>query len=239
VRAARALLALAALALTGCETTAEKSARLEHEAKRVVVAQKGLTITRESTQVKVMSASVIRGSEGAAAVVAVRNRSSRAFEDVPIALTVKNARGQTLYQNNGPGLEAALVSIPSLAPHETLVWVDDQVPPNGEPALVSARVGDSPPTSARVPSIGISGLHVSEDPSNGPVGSGTASNRSAVLQRSLVVFGTARKGGRIVAAGRTVLPELPANGSMPFQVFFVGDPRGARLQMSAPATTLR
>ncbi len=48
----RAALVLVALALTGCETTAEKSARLERQAKLAAngaLAQKGLSITREST----------------------------------------------------------------------------------------------------------------------------------------------------------------------------------------------
>ena len=51
------------------------------------------------------------------------------------------------------------------------------------------------------------------------------------------MFGVARRAGRIVAAGRAVLPELPAGSRLPFQIFFVGDPHGAQLQVSAPATT--
>jgi hypothetical protein len=237
-RAALALaLALAAAALTGCETTAEKSARLQRQAKRVVLSEKGLSIERESREVRVLEASVVRGSEGAAAVVVVRNASAHPLRAVPIAITVKNARGQTLFQNNGPGLEGALVSIPSLAPHQTLAWVDDQIPPNGEPTQVSARVGASPAATGRPPSLRIADARLGEDPSNGPVATGTLSNRSDVTQRNLVVFGLARRGGQIVAAGRGVLPELAAHGSSPLQVFFVGDPSGATLQLSAPATS--
>jgi hypothetical protein len=52
------------------------------------------------------------------------------------------------------------------------------------------------------------------------------------------VYGLARRGGRIVAAGRAVLPEVAANASAPFQAFLVGAPQGATLEASAPPTTL-
>ena len=43
--------------------------------------------------------------------------------------------------------------------------------------------------------------------------------------------------GKIVAAGRAVLAEVKPGTSVPFQAFFVGDPKGAKLEASAPATT--
>jgi hypothetical protein len=52
-----------------------------------------------------------------------------------------------------------------------------------------------------------------------------------------VVYAVARKGGRIVAAGRAVLPEVAPGASIPFQAYFVGNPSGARIQASAPATS--
>jgi hypothetical protein len=39
------------------------------------------------------------------------------------------------------------------------------------------------------------------------------------------------------AAGRAVLPEVSAGASLPFQAFLQGNPSGARLEASAPATT--
>jgi hypothetical protein len=236
-RAGWAALALATLALAGCETTAEKSARLQKQAKRVTLDEKGLSIARASTDVKVLAAATVRGSEGSAAVVTLHNRSSHTLHDVPLAITVKDARGRTLFQNNGPGLEAALVSVASLGPHETITWVDDQLPGGGAPASVSARVGQAPVLSGRPPRLTIAGASLSEDPSNGLVGSGTLSNRSSISQKSVVVFGVARRGGRIVAAGRGVLPELAAGASAPFQVFLIGDARGAQLQFGAPPTS--
>jgi hypothetical protein len=47
----------------------------------------------------------------------------------------------------------------------------------------------------------------------------------------------ARKDGKIVAAGRAVLAEVKPGASVPFQAFFVGDAKGAKLEVSAPPTT--
>jgi hypothetical protein len=222
-RTGLAALALATLALSGCETTAEKSAELQQRAKRVTLDEKGLSIARQSTDVKVLQATIVRGSEEAAAVVTLHNRSSHTLRGVPLAITVKDGGGRTLFQNNGPGLQAALVSVASLGPHRTLTWVDDQLPVGGAPTSVSARVGQARKLSGNPPTLRIDGVHLSEDPSNGLVASGVVANRSAIAQTSLVVFGVARRGGRVVAAGRGVLPRLAAGASAPFEVFLVGN----------------
>ncbi len=232
-----ATLLLVALALAGCETTAEKSARLERAAKHATAVQSGLLITHPSTDVKVLETAAVHGSEGAAAVVVLQNVSSRAQRDVPIAITVKNAGGQTLFQNNAPGLEAALVSVASLPAHGGLAWVDDQLPATGKPTAVSAVIGQAPTVAGALPQIAVRGAHMIEDPSRGIGASARVSNRSRIAQQNLVVFAVARSGGRIVAAGRALVPELAAHSSAQAQVFFVGDPRGARLQLSAPPTT--
>src|SRR4029077_14894908 len=118
VRAAAVLPALLALgvlvALSGCETTAEKSAKLERAAHHAHLAEKGLTIGKQSADVRVLNAIVVHGHEGNAAVLTLRNDSAHALRAAPIAITVRDARGATLFQNNAPGLEAALTSLGSL-----------------------------------------------------------------------------------------------------------------------------
>jgi hypothetical protein len=236
----RAALALAALApvLAGCQTTADKSAKLEREARlHPVAVTQGLSIARTSSRVKVTGTSLLHSSEGAVAIVELRNVSDRPLRSVPLAITVSDAHGATVYQNNAPGLEAALASVPSLAAHATFIWVDDQLPASTAGARVSARVGEPPALAGTVPELRVSGVHLIEDPTNGIGAAGTVSNPSRLAQAKLVIFAIARRAGRIVAAGRAVLPELAAGSQLPFQVFFVGDPRGARLEASAPATT--
>ncbi len=72
-----------------------------------------------------------------------------------------------------------------------------------------------------------------------PVVSGELVNHSAVAQNSVPVFIVGVRGGRVVTAGRAVVGLLEAHvgASSPFQVFLVGRPAGARLEVSAPATS--
>jgi hypothetical protein len=230
---------MAALALAGCESSQEQSAKLERAAKLAAAHEarvsKGLTIARESAVVKVLAATVVSSPEGAAAVVTVRNDSARALASVPLAIAVKGAGGQTLYENDAPGLEAALTAIALVPAHGEVTWVDDQLPKSAQPVSVSARVGEGTAVSAAPPPIEVAGLHLEEA---GAGAAGTVRNRSQLVQRKLVVFVVARRAGRVVAAARAVLPELAAGASAPFQVFFVGAAAGASLQASVPATTL-
>jgi len=233
---ARALAALAlALTLSGCETTQEESAKLEKTAKHFVLAHRGLTIAHASTQVHVSAATVVHSSEGAAAVVTVTDTSSHALRSVPIAITVKSAHGQTVYQNNAPGLEAALTEISSLPAHGTVTWVDDQVPTTGGPASVSAIAGEALTGSGPEPRIEVQGVHLAEATTGET--SGTVRNRSNVTQQHLVVYVIARRGATIVAAGRAILTEVAPGASVAFQAFLAGTPAGAKLEASAPATT--
>jgi hypothetical protein len=224
-----------ALALSGCESTQEESAKLEKTAKHFALARSGLSIAHASTQAQVLSTTVVRSTEGAATAVTVRNSSSHTLSAVPVAITVKGAHGQTLYQNNAAGLEAGLTQISSLPAHGSVTWVDDQLPRLDEPANVSALVGKAAVANGPQPRIEVAGVHLAEA-STGEV-AGTVHNRSNATQQHLVVYVLARRAGTIVAAGRAVLAEAAAGASVPFQAFLVGSPAGARLDASAPAST--
>lgn len=232
---------LAALALTGCESSQEKSAKLEKVAKRQAgqaaarrpLAQRGLSITRASKLVKVSATAVLHSSEGAAAIVTLRNVSATALRDVPIEITVKDAHGATLYTNAAPGLASALVSVPLLAAHATTTWIDDQVQTSAIPVSVSARVGEGERVTAAIPHLTIAAVHLAEGEAEGSV-----VNHSQISQRELVLYALARRAGTIVAAGRAVVPFSAAGSSTHFQVFFIGNAQGARLEVSAPASTL-
>jgi hypothetical protein len=233
-----ALLLLAALALTGCETTAEKSAKLEKQAKRVtLVKQKGLSITRQSTVIKVLETGVVHDTEGAAAVVSLRNTGPRALSDVPIAIAIRSADGASVYTNSTPGLSRTLVSVALVPAHAELTWIDDQIQ-TASADSASARVGEGPAVSGALPKISLAGVHPHEEAANGTTAEGTVTNHSSVAQQELVIYAVARRGRTVVAAGRAVLASLPAGATAPFQIFFIGEPRGARLQLSVPPTTL-
>jgi hypothetical protein len=231
------LVTIVGLALTGCETTAEQSARLEREAHHVHLAERGLSITKASAAVHVVSAILVRGAAGAAAVVTLRNDSGHALEGVPIAITVKSANGSTLFQNNAPGLEAALTALAALPAHGEATWVDDQVPASGAPASVSAIAGEARTARGPLPRIEVEGVHASEENGASVSAAGTVKNRSNATQQNLVVYALARRAGKVVAAGRAILPEVAPGEAVPFQAFLTGTPTGATLQASAPATT--
>jgi hypothetical protein len=220
----------------GCETTAEKSAKLEKSAKRVGVAkQKGLEIEHASAIMKVVSTSVVQGKEGTAAVVAVRNTSSRPQRGVPISIALEDAAGKTVYSNSTPGLARTLTSVALAPPHAELVWVDDQIPGASGATRATARLGEGAPASDQAARLTIGQRHLSSEAGAASL-EGAIHTGSSSEQPELVIDAVARRNGRVVAAGRAVLASLDAGATSPFQVFFIGNPARAQLQVSAPPT---
>jgi hypothetical protein len=235
-------LALVSLALGGCETTAEKSAKLERAAKAHPRAggsgARGLSIAHRSAVVKVRAAALVHSSEGTAVVVTLRNTSAHALRGVPIEIHVLDAHGASIYANTVSGLGAALTTIALLPAHGEVSWVDDQIQAAGVPARVHAIVGPAAAVSTAIPQVSISGARGTEASTSESGAEGSVVNRSTVTQHELVVYGLARRGSKIVAAGRAVLQQVPARATVRFQLFFIGEARGASLRFSAPATTL-
>jgi hypothetical protein len=235
-----AALALVALALTACESNQERSAKLEkvanrhkgEAARRRALAEQALTIKQLSIRVKVVATAVVSSHEGAAAIVTLRNVSSTSVRDVPIQITVRDAHGAPVYKNDIAGLSQPLLAIALIPAHKTLTWIDDQVQASGTPASVSVRVGEGTPVTGAVPTLAAVGAHLSEGQAEGNL-----VNHSTVAQPELVVDAVARRAGQIVAAGRAVVEQDAAGSTTPFQIFFVGNPNGAQLEFSAPATT--
>jgi hypothetical protein len=224
------------LACCGCESTAQKSAQIEKLAKHERLALQGVAVTKENPSVRVLQSTVVHSKEGTAVVVELRNVSTRALENAPIEITVRDAKGGTLYQNNQPGEDPSLTRVSLLEPGARTVWVDDQVQVRGAPASASALVGVGTSGSAGTPVMAVSRTRLSSE--GGEAGeSGTVTNRSQITQQHVAVYAVARKGNRVVAAGRAVLPEVAPGANVPFQVYFVGNPSGARIETNAPPTT--
>jgi len=170
----------------------------------------------------------------------LRNRSSTALAGVPLAIDVRGAGNRSVFRNNAPGLDVSLVSVPVLRGGQETTWIDDQVSPTGKPRQVKVQVG-APRDQAQhttLPEVTLSSARLASDPVNGSEATGKATLRSGPTQRNLVVYCVARRAGRIVAAGRGVLPVLTSKRPAPYHVFFIGDPRGSRLSLSAPPTVL-
>ena len=231
--------AVAAVALSACQTTQELSAQRAKSAKKLV-AEKGLTIGRPNPDVAVGRTAIVQDANGIAAVVELRNKGKGAQAHLPVAISVTDAAGRPLYQNNLAGLEDSLVSMALLDGGQDAFWVNNQVTATGKPAKVSAVVGmPKGKLPGKVPSLVISGVTLSTD-SGSNVAKGTITNKSAVAQKRVTIFCVARRGSKIVAAGRAIVDRIPPAGGKPtpFNVFFIGNPKGAKLSFAAPPTVL-
>jgi hypothetical protein len=232
------LVALGAGLLSACESTQDKSAKLEARGGSLA-AEKGVSVAKSSKDVKVLSTDVLQDENGTVAVVRLRDVSKSALRQLPIAIDVRGAGNKSLFRNNAPGLEPTLAHVPLVLPGQTFTWVDDQVAATGKPNGVSAKVGAGTAVrSTAVPKIVLSGARLRNDPVSGIAAVGFAANRSKVEQRKLVIFVVARRGGRVVAAGRAQIPKLKPGKRARFHAFFIGNPRGARLELSAPPSAL-
>lgn len=230
------LLAGAALLLAACESTQDKSARLAEQAEGLDE-QRGLVIGKLSKVVKVGRRAVLNDENGTAVVVELRNTSRRTLARVPVAIDVRNGK-RSVFKNDDPGLEPSLVGVPVLMPGQRFLWVHDQVLATGKGKSVKAKVGAGRGrVPRRVPEIGIAPPRLEVDPTSGVLAVGRLVNRSKVLQRDIVVHAVARRGGRIVAAGRAAVERLKPGARATYQVFFIGNPRGARITLAAPPTT--
>ncbi len=135
--------------------------------------EKGLKISQKSKDVKVVSTALLSDEAGSAVVVVVRNQSNRDLANVPIAIDVLDAKGKSVYENDLPGLEPALTSIPYVAAGEEATWVHDQVLASGKPKSVKVIVGEAgTPFSGEIPEFTISEPKLEGDPYSGVVAGG-------------------------------------------------------------------
>jgi hypothetical protein len=233
------LVGAAAVVLSACQTTQELSAQRARTAKKLV-AEKGLSIGKANPDVAVRTTAVLQDANGIAVVVELRNKGKDAQAKLPVAISVTDSKGKALYSNNLAGLEDSLVSMALLERGQDAFWVNNQVTATGKPAKVKATVGMAKgKLPGKVPSLEIAGVRLSSD-GGSAIAKGTIANKSAVSQKRVTISCVARRGSRIVAAGRAIVDRIPPAGGKPtpFTVFFIGNPKGAKLVFSAPPTVL-
>ena len=234
------LLLLAALAVCGCESTQAKSARLAKQRTHVEQEQ-GVVVKGRNRAVQVLRTGVVSDRYGTAVAMQLRLRGARAQAQLPLAFDVTGPGGKALYANDLPGLADSLTHVALLQPGRTVWWVNDQVQADGARA-VKARVGagDAKASAAalrRPPELEPGKLRLDSD-SSGAFTRGFLRNRSHVEQRNVTVFAVAERAGKVVAAGRAGIERLKANDKALFKVFWIGDPKGARVHVFAPPTML-
>ncbi len=228
----------AAALVAGCESTQDKSAKLERQGGEAFK-ERGLSVKRASKAVKVLSKAVLSDENGAAAVAQLKNVSKRTLVRVPVAIDVLGNKRKSLFKNDDPGLEPSLVGVSVLRPGEEIFWVHDQVFTTAKPRRVAVKPGrDAGDAPRELPEIEVTPAKLVVDSTSGVAAEGKVSNRSDLLQKKLVIFGVARKAGRVVAAGRSQVERLRPGKSATYQIFFIGNPRGAQIELAAPPTAL-
>lgn len=230
--AALALLAVAGL--TACQSTQDKSAELEAKGGTQLLSEEGLEIKRKNPDVKVTSTALLRNAEGNAVVVDLHNDSAKNLTEVPILIEVLNDKGKSFYKNDIPGIEPALATVPYIPAHGDAEWVNDQVLGVGRPTSVKVKVGTGGGTySGAIPDIEVSQPEIKGDPVSGISATGDVVNKTGSDQRRLLLYVVARKGNRVVAAGRGAIEHLkPELKALRYTIFFIGDPTGAKLKLS-------
>ena len=233
------LVVLASLVLlTGCESTKSKSARLELEGEDLVKTEK-VDIGSANKQIDIVDKTVLTDVNGTAVAVVMKNDSQGGLADAKISVDVKGANGKSVYRNDQSGVETSLIQVPVVAAGGEVIWVNDQVIPTGKPKSVDVTVGEAKQLPDELPEIEVSEPEMKTDPTSGIEAVGTVTNKSDIEQIDIVLYAIARKGGKIVAAGRGQIANLKTDGKpASYHIFFIGNPTGADVTVVAPPVNL-
>jgi len=230
-------LAVASALLAGCETTQEKSAKLEAQGAEIAKVEK-IKIGAANQSIDVTGTTLLTDQYGSAVVLGLKNSSPTPQVDVPIGLVVKNAKGKEIYKNDTEGLQDGLIQIPIIEGSSDGWYVNDQVLVTEKPTSADVTIGKSEAQSpAKIPEIEVTPPVLASDTS-GPNVTGEVTNKSDVEQIDLLLFAVATRGGKVVAAGRGLIPKLKTDGKPEFyRIYFIGDPKNADIEVVAMPST--
>lgn len=242
--AALGLAAVASVALGACQSTQTTSEIREKNGAKFLDSEEGLKITQVNQDLKVLETKVLSDVNGAAVVVTVKNQASQGLVNVPLSIDVRDKKGKSIYKNDIPGLLPSLTSIPLIGPNETVDWVNDQVLTTGKPDSVKVELGQTEDRyPSALPEIELTEPKLEEDSVSGLSATGEIQNRSPIEQKDITLYAVARKGGEIVAAGRGGIRKLKAQADAKkpsgYTIFFIGDPAGADVTVTAPPVNLQ
>jgi hypothetical protein len=232
-----AVLLLPAALLVGCESTQEKSAKLEAQGAEIAKVEK-IKIGAASQSIEVVDQTLLTDQYGSAIVLKLKNDSPKTQIDVPVGLVVKSAKGKAIYKNDIQGLESGLIQIPIIEGKGEGWWVNDQVLVTQKPQSADVTIGESEaPSPAAIPEIEVSPPVLLSD-SSGPNVTGKVTNRSNIEQIDMLLYAVATKGGKVVAAGRGLIPKLKTDGKAEFyRIYFIGDPSNSDIKVFALPST--
>lgn len=215
---------------TACESTEQESAKIA--SREQAAAASALKLGAIDHQVHVSDATLVSGGGRMAVAVKLTSSATRPLVEVPLLAEVTGAGGKVLYTNATPGLEASLQHVALLRPHQSTWWVDDQVLITKHETGVVLHVGTGSRSHSSSPAdVTAAGVHATQQGGSSLV-SGKLIRHGGRAHGKLLVSVVALKGGRVVAAGRSVLASS-SGGS--FTVFLIGSAAGAKLTTSVSA----
>jgi len=220
-------------AVSGCATTQDANKRIDARFDRTLSSRKPLDFTGSDPDVRVTDTAVVKGKEGSAIVVLLRNHGDHPVNDLPIEVGPRGGRPLNT-EANVPYFQS---HAPAIAPGEEVAWVYTTKEPLPSGAAF-ARVGARPaaaPTADNLPDVTVDDSSLTSGRDAGSVQT-EVRNDSGVPQYDLDVYAVARRGGRYVAAGRTTLEHLGVSKSAHLTLSLLGDAKGAHVQVFAPPT---
>lgn len=223
-----------ALGLTACgESNQDRSAKIAAQGKHAMQDAGLLKVRKLNADVKVGQTALVRGDGAVAAAVELDNRGTTAQADVPVLIDVTDAKGTSLYRNDANGLQPSLQRIAVVPRGSRAWWVNDQLLGAEQAKRLKVRVGTAADT-ASVPDVTVRDVHF-EDNASGRYLTGIVVNHTGKVQTNLPVFAVAVRGGKVVAAGRSLVAKVASGDPAKkprFQVFFIGDPKGAKVHVT-------
>lgn len=237
-RRAATCLALAGLALgaAGCTSTQDKAAALQAQGAGAIDT-KTVAVGKTNPDIEVVRDHVVQDENGTAVVLELRNTSKTRYAEVPVIIDVQGEGGASLYRNDIEGLERSVQQYAVLRPERDAIWVNDVVTAAEKPAGVTAEIGAGTVLDTEEPRLTIQNRELRDDV-DGATLTGFIANKSDVPQKDVVVYAAAYDGNKVVAAGRAMVPTVKAKARTRFNVLFIGDPTGARIELDVPPTVL-
>jgi hypothetical protein len=239
-RSGAAALALAgAIGLAGCQSTHDRAAKLAALGSKDVIAAKLAITANAAVRTHVLALLDMPDGSGTAVVVELRlDDPKRSLVWAPIDVRLYSAAGALVAQANVEGAAPELVHVPSLAGGNTVLYVNDLLSPTDRPVRAEVVLGGTLMTLPAQPGTLRATVRPTSDPTYGPGFAGTVTNTTGVTQQAILVQVVARRGGRVVAAGTATVGKLDPGESADYQGLFIGDPAGAVLSASAPASNV-
>lgn len=228
------------MTLSACESTQQESEKIGREGKQLAAGQGSLKLGAVNRGVRVSDVTLLSSAGRTAVAARLTGTATRPQREVPVLVEVTGAHGKVAYSNETGGLEASLQRMALLRPGQGEWWVDDQVLSSHSATGVKVRVGSgsTPRAASAPPMLSTTTPHLAEQ-GGLSVLSASVVNHSAKAQAKVPVFAVAVRGGRVVAAGRAVVSVLPGHrgASVPVQIFLVGNPAGASIELTVVPTT--